>query len=99
MHKKGALDVAQMTLRFTVKQCCTNNALDAGGVSARLSGKQALTVPIVVDTGSSSGLRRAVRSGFYTNYQATVRSNSTASRIIGSINPHQPDLIVLQSVI
>lgn len=97
MHKKDVLDVAQITLSITEKQCCTNSALDAGSVSVPSSGKHALTVPTEANAGSSSGLRRVVRSGSYANYQATVRPNSAASRIIGSVSPRQPSLIMQRS--
>ena len=99
MYKKDVLGAAQAVLSIMEKQRYTSSAFGAGSVSAHSSGEHALTVPSEVSTGLSYGLRRAVRSGFYVNYQATVRPNLTASRIIGLSRPHRQDLIMLRSSI
>ena len=97
MHKKDALGVAQAVLSVMGKQRYTNSAFGVISVSSHLSGEHAITVPREVSTGLRSGLRRAVRFVSYINYQATVRPNSTASRIIGLSRPRRQDLIMLQS--
>lgn len=94
MHKKGALDVAQITLSVTEKPCYTNSALDADNVNVHLSGNHERSVQIEVSIGSSSGLLKAVRFGSYANYPVTARPNLTASRIIGLISSHQPKSIM-----
>lgn len=94
MHKKDALDVAQAALNFTEGLRYKNSVFDACNANIHLSGKHQLTKPGEAVIGLNSGLRKAVRSDFCPTSLATVHTNLTASKTIGSGRSRLSSLIM-----
>jgi hypothetical protein len=63
MHKKDALTATPTVSSFMGKPPCINNGFNAWSATVPLSGRSNVTALTAVNTGSDSGLSRAIQSG------------------------------------
>jgi hypothetical protein len=83
MHKKGALNAGRYLLYIMEKRRQVSNAIAVYSVIRHLSGKLGITVSTGANTGSGSGLPRAIQSGGCVSFLTTVPPHLMALRITG----------------
>ena len=83
MHKKDVFIVDPRLLNATVERSYKNRGSIAWSVGEPLSGKRDITLSIVANIGSGSGLARITLSDSFANSPAIVRSNLTVLKITG----------------